>query len=405
MPEKNRDRFLQEIMRTALESGDAQRILSLFRDWGGVDFAYIDAHTKTVCSTCGEPQFCEELQLYPIMELLRIYSAWEVVMRSCLLGWLVAASPREAERGFWAEVPFVVDALAICNLSAFTHVLVGGEEGSSFTAKLFAAREEDESYCLEILKEGGIELAKGFYVLSFFSELGALEEAKLLKRFRGLAESAGVKLFVTESEKIKRFILFHNGREIRQTIIANLITVSEHYASEGQISSEGSLCWGWSGEGRSYADIQRCLSQALLVMKHGFMRRVAPPILMWEELGMWQFFAELSESVENRAYAADFLKEIIKYDDSHKGRLMMTLFTFVRHSWNLTAVSKELWLHYNSMKYRYNKIAALLDENLDDPEVRFKVTVIVYLYAYSLTPAEYLDISRNSWYRTRQRQQ
>ena len=39
------------------------------------------------------------------------------------------------------------------------------------------------------------------------------------------------------------------------------------------------------------------------------------------------------------------------------------------------------------MKYRYNKIAALLGENLDDPEVRFKVTVILYLYAYSLTPA------------------
>ena len=73
---------------------------------------------------------------------------------------------------------------------------------------------------------------------------------------------------------------------------------------------------------------------------------------------------------------------------------MMTLHTFVRHSWNLTAVSKELWLHYNSMKYRYNKIAALLGKNLDDPEVRFKLTVIFYIYAYSLSPLEYLNSAR-----------
>lgn len=395
MPEKNRDRFLQEIMRTALESGDAQRILSLFRDWGGVDFAYIDARTKAICCTRGEQQFCEELQLYPIMELLRIYSAWEVTRQSCRLGWLVAASPKGVECGFWAETPFVVDALAVCHLGAFARVLAAAEEEDSFAAKLFAAREEDEAYCLGILKEGGVELTKGFYVLSFFSELGVLEESKLLERFRGLADGAGVKFFVSENEGIKSFILFHNGRGMRQTVVTNLITVWEHSAREGQISSEGRLCWGWSGEGRSYADIPRCLSQALFVMKHGLIRKAIPPILMWEELGLWRMFAALSESGEFHDYAADFLKEIIKYDETHQSRLMMTLYTFVRHSWNLTAVSKELWLHYNSMKYRYNKIAALLGENLDDPEVRFKVTVILYLYAYSLTPAEYLDTSRS----------
>ena len=53
---------------------------------------------------------------------------------------------------------------------------------------------------------------------------------------------------------------------------------------------------------------------------------------MWEELGLWRMFAALSESGEFHDYAADFLKEIIKYDETHQSRLMMTLYTFVRHS-------------------------------------------------------------------------
>ena len=394
MPEKDRDRFLRDTMRTALERGDIQRVLSLFRDWSGLDFAYIDARTKAICCTRGEPQFYEELQLYPVMELLRIYSAWEVTRQSCRLGWLVAASPAGSECACQAEAPFVADALAVCHLSKFTRCLADGGEESSFTAKLFAAKEEDEAYCLGMLREGGVELSKGFCAASFFSELGGPAEARLLERFRGIAEGAGVKFFVSGDERVKNFIIFHNGRGMRQTIVTNLITLWEHSAREGQISSEGRICWGWSGEGLSYGDIPRCLSQAFFVVKHGLIRGAVPPVLRWEELGLWRVFAALSESADFSAYAADCLKEIIKYDETHQSRLMMTLHTFVCHSWNLTAVSKELWLHYNSMKYRYNKIAALLGKNLDDPEVRFKLTVIFYIYAYSLSPLEYLNSAR-----------
>ena len=107
-------------MRTALESGDIQRVLSLFRDWSGLDFAYIDARTKAICCTRGEPQFYEELQLYPVMELLRIYSAWEVTRQSCRLGWLVTASPAGSECACQAEAPFVLhyykDGITIAEL-------------------------------------------------------------------------------------------------------------------------------------------------------------------------------------------------------------------------------------------------------------------------------------------------
>ncbi len=47
-------------------------------------------------------------------------------------------------------------------------------------------------------------------------------------------------------------------------------------------------------------------------------------------------------------------------------------------------------------EYRHNKIAALLGEDLDDPEVCFKMTVAVYLYAYSLTPLAYLEATCDS---------
>ena len=47
--------------------------------------------------------------------------------------------------------------------------------------------------------------------------------------------------------------------------------------------------------------------------------------------------------------------------------------------------------HYNSIKYRYNNISEILGMDLDDPQNRFDLSLLVKIYLYSLDVKE-LDL-------------
>ena len=48
--------------------------------------------------------------------------------------------------------------------------------------------------------------------------------------------------------------------------------------------------------------------------------------------------------------------------------------------WNLKEASEKLYIHYNSMKYRYRKICQILEMNLQEQEQRLNLELALKLY-------------------------
>ncbi|MDR1359267.1 MAG: helix-turn-helix domain-containing protein [Coriobacteriales bacterium] len=65
--------------------------------------------------------------------------------------------------------------------------------------------------------------------------------------------------------------------------------------------------------------------------------------------------------------------ELSKIDTQKGSSLVDTLFCYVRHRQDITSAASAMHVHYNTLKYRVNKISEMAGIDLNDPEVAFRI--------------------------------
>jgi len=93
----------------------------------------------------------------------------------------------------------------------------------------------------------------------------------------------------------------------------------------------------------------------------------------FEEMGVGRLFGspEIKKDLTN--YADEVLEPFVKYDDQHDGKLLETVRAYFEHGGNLRKVSEVLYIHYNTIVYRINRIRDALQIDLKDPETAFSI--------------------------------
>ena len=70
----------------------------------------------------------------------------------------------------------------------------------------------------------------------------------------------------------------------------------------------------------------------------------------------------------------------INYNDQHHANLIETLQSIINCGWNLKLASEKLFLHYNSVKYRFQKICDLLEIDLRDNSRHTEIELALKIY-------------------------
>lgn len=104
-------------------------------------------------------------------------------------------------------------------------------------------------------------------------------------------------------------------------------------------------------------------------------RRPEGEILFYDDLGIHTFLYHEGMVEETRDFARRILGPLEDYDDRRKDQLFETLTSYFRCNGNLTKMSRELFLHYNSVLYRLSRIREILDIDLDDADQRLNLAV------------------------------
>lgn len=85
-------------------------------------------------------------------------------------------------------------------------------------------------------------------------------------------------------------------------------------------------------------------------------------------------FFKILNNVINSSKTPSFINYVIKlleYDKEKSTNYYQTLCYLIENNWSLKEASKKQFLHYNTIKYRFEKIAEILDKDLDDYNIRF----------------------------------
>ena len=90
-------------------------------------------------------------------------------------------------------------------------------------------------------------------------------------------------------------------------------------------------------------------------------------LISYEDLGIYRLISKINENMDIEQLLSRKVKHFIHHKIRNSEDLLLTLLVFLDHKQNYSMTAKHLYLHSKTVKYRINKIIALLDIDLDKP--------------------------------------
>lgn len=115
-------------------------------------------------------------------------------------------------------------------------------------------------------------------------------------------------------------------------------------------------------------DIHESYSQARTSINLGYQLEMFDCILFYNKMGIYRLLATAINSQESRDFEARYIAPLLEYDLKNRACLMPTLEAIIKSGWNLKNASTMLFVHYNSVKYRFAKICEILNLDLHEHE-------------------------------------
>ncbi|MGM0603084.1 MAG: PucR family transcriptional regulator, partial [Bacillota bacterium] len=145
-------------------------------------------------------------------------------------------------------------------------------------------------------------------------------------------------------------------------------------------ASNGSFFYTGIGNVRAnIADINLSYEEAKNALNLGMNIKSEEKIYFFNELGIYRLLDIVIKEDIAEEFMEDNLGKLIRYDNSANDNLLETLETIIENDWNLKKSSQDLFIHYNTAKYRFSKICKILDLDPDDWNQKLNIAISVKL--------------------------
>lgn len=129
-------------------------------------------------------------------------------------------------------------------------------------------------------------------------------------------------------------------------------------------------------------DIHHSYEQARQVIQAVYQTHQFNRITFYDQIGLYKLLFSVAYNKEAIEFCDKYVQPLREYDIQHHANLIETIQAIVNCGWNLKAASDALYLHYNSVKYRFQKICEILDMDLRNPEKHTEVELALKLFSY-----------------------
>lgn len=103
-------------------------------------------------------------------------------------------------------------------------------------------------------------------------------------------------------------------------------------------------------------------------------------LFFYDQIGIYRLLFSISSNNEAIEFCDKYVKPLQQYDDQHHANLIETLQSIINCGWNLKLASEKFFLHYNSVKYRFQKICDLLEIDLRDNSRHTEIELALKIY-------------------------
>jgi len=393
--EKIHNSFTQLIIR----GGGPQRIVNTLADILEADVAFYDASYDLKYLKSNSEKFSCDVGFMPLDDILKSYYSYQVYLDRKDNGYLII-SDSKLKHG---DTPEEYDKIAIEHASTVLKFEM---------QKNISNRKIEEGY------------RNAFIMDLIINNIKTPEEVKIRSNFYGWNFSSGTMAVIVDIDNFKKQYSKYSAKDkqytmenIKEIIFETATRVMKSYFSQvpyttlsdsiiylisppdddkvvhydklkkigeeirDEISRMGSftVMVGIGNYETSVMDASKSYENAKIAVKFGRVLHEQDAVVLFDELGVYRLLSLIYKSPEAKEYYQSYLKNLLDYDSEKDGELLDTLRCIVKHNWNLRAASAEMYVHYNTLKNRFNKISDLLGIDLGTPEQRTNIDISLKL--------------------------
>ncbi|KAA9019526.1 helix-turn-helix domain-containing protein [Niallia endozanthoxylica] len=120
-------------------------------------------------------------------------------------------------------------------------------------------------------------------------------------------------------------------------------------------------------------DFYKKAVEAKKTVEFAKIRHAQSSVIFADQLGYSTLLLNIREPEELELFANKKLKPIIEYDKRKDAELLMSLFYYSQHEFNLHKTAREMSISISGMKYRIKKIEEMLGMDLSNSNNRFEI--------------------------------
>lgn len=129
-------------------------------------------------------------------------------------------------------------------------------------------------------------------------------------------------------------------------------------------------------------DINKSYEECLICIKsQQFFKEMNTSIIQYNDISIYW---NLLNSLKDNGYENDpvilRLQGLRDFDRLNNTEYYDSIKYIVNSDWNLKEASEKMFIHYNTIKYRYAKIKEFLDDNLDSRTSKLKIELGLYMF-------------------------
>lgn len=223
------------------------------------------------------------------------------------------------------------------------------------------------------LTENGAYLAG---IVSFWEQkpdVKALQDLAKRLNWESDSRKSEVKWTVLEGELVALFILrsIEAGSNARLHLINSATSILKPILQE----KRASLCLGREVNGHGeVADSYRDAKRAAEIRR---VCQLKEETLYYSELGVYLLLYRLQGTEEMEEYNRLYLDPLLALDRKQQGTLLNTLRTYFECNCNAKETAEKMYLHYNTINYRLERIKNELGLRLDEPETKLLLQLAI----------------------------
>ncbi len=171
----------------------------------------------------------------------------------------------------------------------------------------------------------------------------------------------------------------HLLSEAKHFLVQELCKVCERIASENHPYTVSAGISSHVSDLAGFRQAYECAEQSLEIGR-AFQEQSTSAVTHYEDLGLFRIVSLTESSASLQRFCQDAIGPLISYDAEHGTELVKTLRVFLEQSQNLAQTAKALHIHYNTLRYRLDRVQEILGDVLDTQQQRLAIEVALQFY-------------------------